>query len=209
MGVNQDSASEGKLHVKIGTLSGKNKKDQYVWEVPKLQGFVKVEVRGGEYPIQFSTNKAQLNENMELVIDQEGVMEVPEAAKELRVMLCYEKVLKNNKKAVSTVAACGIYMQDIRDLSFIDKKFQLFRPMQAGEGGTVELCLNYVEKEKAAPIVENDANQQIDIAATIQHTQQEAMKKPKKVITTKRIIIVGAIVAATIVGVTKFITQRR
>eukprot|EP01023_Acetabularia_acetabulum_P038770 TRINITY_DN37132_c0_g1_i1.p1 TRINITY_DN37132_c0_g1~~TRINITY_DN37132_c0_g1_i1.p1 ORF type:complete len:230 (-),score=59.24 TRINITY_DN37132_c0_g1_i1:283-972(-) len=229
MGVEQNQ--QPKLGIKIGTISGKNQKEQYVWGIPELVGFVRVEVKGGQKPVQVSTKKVELNSEQALVLDEELELDIPEGAKEFRILLCHEKQLKGNKRAISVLAACGIYIQDIQDASPLQKTFQLYRPMQAGEGGSVDVYLNYVDKAAEQPppstettqststpengqIVEQSSafekpsHQEIQSTTTKLETS-DTRQHPRKLFTRNRVILFGAIVAAAIVGVTRLVVTKR
>lgn len=131
----------GYLTVSVAEASGKNKEDDIVWDGNFVEGFVKVEVRGGPRNIKVSSspkrvlaNSIQWGENL--------TAEVLEESRELRIMLCREK-RTGTRVGTSVIAACGIFINDILEAVPIDKYFELFKPGAGGEGGFIRIGMNF------------------------------------------------------------------
>eukprot|EP01026_Neomeris_dumetosa_P048402 TRINITY_DN4189_c1_g1_i3.p2 TRINITY_DN4189_c1_g1~~TRINITY_DN4189_c1_g1_i3.p2 ORF type:complete len:233 (-),score=38.47 TRINITY_DN4189_c1_g1_i3:218-916(-) len=137
----------GYLLITVEEASGRNKDDTFVWDHNSFEGFVKAELRGGERPVKAQTKKVWV-QGTSLTWKENLKLEVLEGSNELRLMLCREKMLvKDNKKGVAVMAACGIYVNDILDAVPIDKYFELFKPTQGGDGGYIRVRLNFSQTD--------------------------------------------------------------
>lgn len=135
--------------------SGRDKDEMDVWE-ESFEGYVKVELRGGERNIKMTTRR-ELAQGCTIFWNEPLVLEVLDNANELRVMLCKDKFTQlpdgTTKRGSQVLAACGIYVSDILDAVPIDKYFELFKPGTGGEGGFIRLGVDYSSDEPLPPNV--------------------------------------------------------
>ncbi|KAK9822175.1 hypothetical protein WJX81_006438 [Elliptochloris bilobata] len=136
----------GYLVISAREASGKNKEEKVVWEPNFVEGFVKVEIRGGPRNVKVQSAPKRVLANS-LSWDERLTLEVLEGATELRLMLCREK-RTGTRVGTSVIAACGIFVNDILDAVPIDKYFELFKPGAGGEGGYIRISINFVKDLK-------------------------------------------------------------
>ncbi|KAK9803657.1 hypothetical protein WJX72_009039 [[Myrmecia] bisecta] len=148
---------KGYLKISVAEASGKNKEDAVVWDSSFVEGFVKVEVRGGQRNIKVQTTPKRVLANS-INWQEELSLEVLEESKELRIMLCREK-RTGSRVGTSVIAACGIFVSDILDAVPIDKYFELFKPGVGGEGGFIRIGMNFVTDLNQPVENENGAKQ--------------------------------------------------
>lgn len=141
MTVGMADAVQGYLIIKVAEATGKNARDEFVWDSNQFEAFVRVELRGGARSVKKQTKPAGFS-GTSIVWNQELVLEVLEGANELRLMVCREKI-QNGKRGTSVLAACGIYVQDILGATPIDKFFELFKPGHGGDGGFIRVSMNH------------------------------------------------------------------
>lgn len=132
------------LYLTVQEASGKQN-DGTVWDPSFINGFVRVEVRGGAKTLKVNTQTKTVQNNT-LTWKQELEVEITEDAKELRIILCKEKPREGDggsgRKSTSIVAACGIFVKDILEAVPIDKYFELFKPGAEGDlGGKIRITL--------------------------------------------------------------------
>ena len=131
----------GYLVVTVCEATGKNKDDTVVWDPSFVEGFVKVEIRGGARAVKQTSQPKRVVANS-ASWSEDLTLEVLEGASELRVMLCREK-RQEGRVGTTVVAACGIFVADILDAVPIDKYFELFKPGAGGEGGFVRIAMSF------------------------------------------------------------------
>ncbi|BDA41887.1 hypothetical protein COCOBI_02-6850 [Coccomyxa sp. Obi] len=134
---------KGHFIINVAEASGKNKEDQLVWDPNFVEGFVKVEIRGGAKNVKVQSSPKRVLANS-INWQEELVLDVLENATELRLMLCREK-RSGTRVGTSVIAACGIFVNDIMDAVPIDKYFELFKPGAGGEGGFIRISMDFVK----------------------------------------------------------------
>jgi len=144
------------LFMTIHEAWGLSKEQEPVWDDSFKEGYVRVEVRGGS-KVQKTTTFTKTVENYAMDWRQDLRLELTEASKELRIMLCKEKARDaTSKKSASVVAACGIFVKDIIDAVPIDKAFELFKPGETDStlGGYIRVTLHTGPNVPSVPTIE-------------------------------------------------------
>jgi len=144
------------LFMTIHEAWGVSKEQEPVWDETFKEGYVRVEVRGGN-KTQKTTTFTQSVENYSMDWRQDLRLELTESSKELRIMLCREKPRDQAvKKSAFVVAACGIFVKDILDAVPIDKAFELFKPGETDStlGGYIRVTLRTGPNVPSVPTIE-------------------------------------------------------
>lgn len=153
---------KGYLTITIAEASGRNRDDEEVWDPAFVEGYVKVEIRGGPRNIKVVSSTKRVLANA-ISWQEDITCEILEGASELRIMLCKEKRSPTTSRiGSSVVAACGIFVEDILDAVPIDKYFELFKPGAGGDGGFIRVAMNY-DTQLAAAEQESSAAQEAGV----------------------------------------------
>lgn len=144
------------LQVKVLTASGKVD-GASVWEKGDFEAYVKVEMRGTEETSKARTTAVK-NADGHLLFNEVLNLSVPAGAEEVRLKICKERKTIFGVGGNSVMANAGIYLRDLLRFVPIEKQFNLFKPSDKNEGGSVRLFFDLVKKASgveptAAPAV--------------------------------------------------------
>eukprot|EP00854_Cymbomonas_tetramitiformis_P012287 gene12287-14513_t len=150
-------APGGVLQVKVLTASGKVD-GASVWEKSDFEAYVKVEMRGTDETSKARTTAVK-NADGHLLFNEVLNLSVPAGAEEVRLKICKERKTIFGVGGNSVMANAGIYLRDLLRFVPIEKQFNLFKPSDKNEGGSVRLYFDLVKNGSgagptAAPAVE-------------------------------------------------------
>lgn len=144
-------AARGELTLTVLEANGQRQDGQQLWDPNFVNGFVKVEIRGGARTVKAQTTQKRVN-NFTLLWEEDLKLNVLDEARELRLMLCRERRSTNSGRTSAAVtAACGIYVSEILDNVPIDKYFELFKPSSGSEGGTIHIKVEFADARGNSP----------------------------------------------------------
>mmetsp|Transcript_19506 Transcript_19506/g.23374 ORF Transcript_19506/g.23374 Transcript_19506/m.23374 type:complete len:282 (-) Transcript_19506:359-1204(-) len=122
-----------------------------VWDKAEFDGYVKVEMRGGDGVVKART-AAVKSVNQRLYFDETMTLPIPTAAEEVRLKICKEKKRGIFGSSV-VIANAGIYLKDLLRFVPIEKDFNLFKPTDRTDGGSIKLFFDYKgDRPVTAPV---------------------------------------------------------
>ncbi|KAK3240241.1 hypothetical protein CYMTET_49907 [Cymbomonas tetramitiformis] len=141
-------APGGVLQVKVLTASGKVD-GASVWEKSDFEAYVKVEMRGTDETSKARTTAVK-NADGHLLFNEVLNLSVPAGAEEVRLKICKERKTIFGVGGNSVMANAGIYLRDLLRFVPIEKQFNLFKPSDKNEGGSVRLYFDLVKNGSGA-----------------------------------------------------------